>query len=162
MLQYSRKITIKHVSHAQLINGTTLRYVFRNFGNHHQVIHTYFVLAHSRARTVLLITITDLVFYNNVFIIQAQQYKGNKRIKIYNMCYRTTESYNVVKEICKISLKYAEKHADLMCFKCCVSTVWRWFFGIETWSNVECRLLSCVWLKCFIVILPKGNCLGFP
>jgi len=22
--------------------------------------------------------------------------------------------------------------------------------------------LSCVWLKCFIVILRKGNCLGFP
>jgi hypothetical protein len=123
MLQYSRNITIKHVSHAQLINGTTLRYVFRNLGNHHQAIHTYFVLARSRARTVLLITIIDFVFNNNVFIIQAQQYKGNKRKKIYNMCYRITESYNVVKEICKISLKCAEKHAVLMCFKCCVVIV---------------------------------------
>jgi len=28
------------------------------------------------------------------------------------------ESYKVLKEICKISLKCTEKHEDLMCFKC--------------------------------------------
>jgi len=32
MLQYSRKITIKHVGHAQLINDTTLRYIFESWG----------------------------------------------------------------------------------------------------------------------------------
>jgi len=32
--------------------------------------------------------------------------------------YRIMESYKVLKEICKISLKCTEKHEDLMCFKC--------------------------------------------
>jgi len=54
------------------------------------------------------------------------------------------ESYKVLKEICKISLKCTEKHEDLMCFKCRVLIIWRWFLGTETCSNVECHLLNCV------------------
>jgi len=62
--------------------------MFRTLGNHRQAIHTYFVLAHYRAGTVLLTTIIDLAFNNNVFIIQAQQQGGNKREKKYITCVR--------------------------------------------------------------------------
>jgi hypothetical protein len=50
------------------------------------------VLADSGAGTGSLITIIDLLFNNNVFIIQAQQWEGNKREKIYDMRYRMTEN----------------------------------------------------------------------
>ena len=58
-----------------------LRYMFRILGNHHQAIRTYFVLVHSRAGTVLLITITDLVFNNNVFITQTNNRKKTNEKK---------------------------------------------------------------------------------
>jgi hypothetical protein len=60
------------------MNGTPHCYMVRILGKHHRAIHTYFVLANSRAGTGLLITITDFVFNNNVIIIQAQQWGGNK------------------------------------------------------------------------------------